>query len=262
MRRSQRRPSPHPNGQSLGRVDKTVDTKLRVAFRWSAPIDCRPRQTTTERIEVQDVERASDDLVNAAVEAGGRRLGNGEMSQDRAGHVTSQSGRRSADEQGRPDPRPARTRRFAAKQASLFRARPRRPTGRARIDATFSNSAASLGGEETTWDAIRNGLSVSGRGLRLEPANAGRRLLLRRPVDLRPLADLEAHPPQAAPARRRFPPLRNGKCASGRARLLPSRGRCDNPGSAGASPSHQFLPLRVSFAFFPSSRHVFGEKIA
>jgi len=148
-------------------VDKTVDTKLRLSLSLVSADRLPPRQTTAERIEVQDVERASDDLVNAAVEAGGRRLGNGEMSQDRAGHVTSQvvvevpmsKAASILDLLERSGSR-------RSKQVSFDSTIPEGPLARARIDATFSNSAASLGGEETTWDAIRNGLSVSGRGLR------------------------------------------------------------------------------------------------
>jgi hypothetical protein len=34
------------------------------------------------------------------------------------------------------------------------------------LEVTLADAATSLGGQETTWDAIRNGLSVSGQGLR------------------------------------------------------------------------------------------------
>jgi hypothetical protein len=89
------------------------------------------------------------------------------MHQDRAGHVTSQivvevplnKASPILDELERSGSR-------RSKQVSFDSTVPEGPLSRARIDATFSNSAASLGGEETTWDAIRNGLSVSGRGLR------------------------------------------------------------------------------------------------
>jgi hypothetical protein len=148
-------------------LDKTVDTKLRLTLAVISADRLPPRQTTTERIEVQDVERASDDLVNAAVEAGGRRLGNGEMSQDRAGHVTSQVVVEvPMSKAGSILDLLERSGSRRSKQVSFDSTIPEGPLARARIDATFSNSAASLGGEETTWDAIRNGLSVSGRGLR------------------------------------------------------------------------------------------------
>lgn len=148
-------------------LDKTVDTKVRVALSLASADRLPPRQTTTELIEVQDVERASDDLVNAAVSAGGRRIGNGEMTQDRAGHVTAQivvevplsKAASILDELERSGYR-------RSKQVSFDSTFPEGPLSRARIDVTFSNSATSLGGEETTWDAIRNGLAVSGRGLR------------------------------------------------------------------------------------------------
>lgn len=148
-------------------LDKTVDTKVRVSLSLASADRMPPRQTIAERIEVQNVERASDDLVNAAAAAGGRRIGNGELTQDKAGHVTSEivvevplnkagSILDSLEQSG--------SRR--SKQVSFDSSVPENPLSRARIDVTFSNSAASLGGEETTWDAIRNGLSVSGRGLR------------------------------------------------------------------------------------------------
>ena len=148
-------------------LDKTVDTKVRIAMSLASADRLPPRQTIAERIEVQDVERASDDLVNSAVSAGGRRIGNGEMTQDKAGHVTSEvvvevplnKAGTIVDELERSGSR-------RSKQVSFNSAEPENPLSRARIDVTFSNSAASLGGEETTWDAIRNGLSVSGRGLR------------------------------------------------------------------------------------------------
>jgi hypothetical protein len=46
---------------------------------------------------------------------------------------------------------------------------PQAPQGklaRGRLEVTLADTSASLGGDETTWDAIRHGLAVSGQGLR------------------------------------------------------------------------------------------------
>jgi hypothetical protein len=148
-------------------TQNTVDSKVRLTLSLLSAQRLAPRQTTTFGEEVPDVEHAVDDLVSAAVSAGGRRIGAGGMSQDHAGHVTAQvvveiplnKAGPIIDEVERMGYR-------RSKQVAFDNTVPDGPLARARIDVTFSNSAASLGGEETTWDAIRNGLAVSGRGLR------------------------------------------------------------------------------------------------
>jgi hypothetical protein len=148
-------------------TQNTVDSKVRLTLSLISADRLAPRQTTTIGEEVPDVEHSIDDLVSAAVSAGGRRIGAGEMSQDHAGHVTAQVVVEVPLSKAGPiTDQLERMGYRRSKQVSFDNSVPDGPLARARIDATFSNSAASLGGEETTWDAIRNGLSVSGRGLR------------------------------------------------------------------------------------------------
>jgi autotransporter-associated beta strand protein len=148
-------------------TDNTVDSKVRLQLTLLSAERLAPRQTTTVREEVANVEHAVDDLVSAAVTAGGRRLGSGDMTQDRAGHVTAQViVEVPLNKAGPVLDQLERMGNRRSKQVAFDTTVPDGALARARIDATFSNSAASLGGEETTWDAIRNGLSVSGKGFR------------------------------------------------------------------------------------------------
>ena len=148
-------------------TENTVDTKLHLTLTLSSAEQLPPRQTVTVSEEVSDVQRSVDDLVNAAATAGGRRLGSGELNQDRAGHVTARvvvdvpldKADAIIDQLDRMGYR-------RGKQVSFDNSVPEGRFARARIDATFSNSSASLGGEESTWDALRHGLATSGRGLR------------------------------------------------------------------------------------------------
>jgi hypothetical protein len=148
-------------------LEKTVDTKVRLTLSLISADRLPPRQTTTEQIRVADVGRATDDLVAAVASAGGRQIGTGGSEQSDANHDTSHVVVEVPmnklppvlDELDRAGAR-------RGKQVSFDSTVPDGPLARARIDVTFSNSPASLGGEETTFDALRNGLSVSGRGLR------------------------------------------------------------------------------------------------
>ena len=148
-------------------IENTVDTKLRLQMSLVSAERLNPRQTTTIRVEVADVERSVDDVVNAAVAAGGRRLAAGDMTQDRSGHVTAQViVEVPLNKAGPVLDQIERSGSRRSKQVAFDTGVPDGSLARARIDVTFSNSASSLGGEETTGDAIRNGLSVSGKGLR------------------------------------------------------------------------------------------------
>ena len=148
-------------------VENTVDGKLRLTLTLVSADRLPPRQTTSVREEVSDVERAVDDLVNAANSAGGRRIGSGDMKQDRNGQVTADV---TVDvplsKAGPILDRLEQAGYRRSKQVAFDNTVPEGPLARARIEATFSNAAAALGGEETTWDAIRHGLGASGKGLR------------------------------------------------------------------------------------------------
>ena len=147
--------------------ENTLDSKVRLALGLSSAEKLPPRETTSIREEVSDVERAADDLVNAAISADGRRIGNGQTSQDRAGHMTAEvivdvpmdKAASILDQVERMGHR-------RGKQVSFDTSVPDGPLSRERIEVTFSNWSASLGGEESTWDAIRHGLETSGLGLR------------------------------------------------------------------------------------------------
>jgi len=148
-------------------TENTVDSKLHLKLAIQSAESLPPRQTVTVSQEVSDVQRAVDDLANAAASAGGRRIGSGEMSQDRAGHVTARVVVDvPLDKAGPILDQLDRSGYRRGKQVAFDNAVPDGPLARARIDATFSNSAASLGGEESTWDAIRHGVTTSGSGLR------------------------------------------------------------------------------------------------
>ena len=148
-------------------TQNTLDSKLKLALSLGSAEKLPPRQTVTVREEVTDVERTADDLVNAAVSAGGRRIGDGDVSQDRAGHITARViVDVPMDKAGAILDQIERSGHRRARQVSFDNSVPEGPLTRARIDVTFSNSAASLGGEESTWDAIRHGLETSGLGLR------------------------------------------------------------------------------------------------
>jgi hypothetical protein len=148
-------------------LEKTVDSKVRLTLMLISADRMPPRETTTEQVQVQDVGRATDDLVAAATSAGGRQIGTGGSEQSDTQHDTSHIVVEVPLNKAGPildqlDRAGARR----SKQASFDSSVPEGPLARARIDVTFSNSVTSLGGEETTWDALRNGLAFSGRGLR------------------------------------------------------------------------------------------------
>jgi hypothetical protein len=136
---------------------KIAVEKLRVELTLVSADRQPPRQLTRE---------GSDDLVAAAVSAGGRQAENPSVSQDSAGHTSATI---SVDVP--IDKAPAildqlehmgnrRTR-----QVSLNTQVPESKLARARIEVTFSDSAAGLGGQESVADYFRNGLLTSLKGL-------------------------------------------------------------------------------------------------
>ena len=82
------------------------------------------------------------------------------------------------------------------KQVSLDTHVPESTLSRAQIEVTFSNSAATLGGQESMADYLRNGLYDQPQGPGLQPDVDRHRHLPDRPVGLHHLA-LEAPPPLA-----------------------------------------------------------------
>lgn len=140
--------------------------KLRVELTLVSADRQPPRQTFTEGVLVSDVQKASDDLVNAAVSVGGRQSDNPSVSQDPGGHTSAtitvdvpadkaQSILDQIDHMGA-----RRTR-----QVSLNTSVPESNLARAQIQVTFSDSAATLGGQESMADYVRNGVMTSLKGL-------------------------------------------------------------------------------------------------
>ena len=149
-------------------TENTVDTKLHLVLTLVSADRLPPRQTvTTSREEVPDVQRAVDDLANAAVSNHGRRMGGGEISQDHAGEATGHVlVDVPLDKLGVILDQLEKTGNRRSQQVTFDNTVPDGPLARARIEATFSNTSAPPGAEESTWDAIRRGLATSGKGLR------------------------------------------------------------------------------------------------
>jgi hypothetical protein len=124
------------------------------------------RQTMQIGVRARDADKAADDFVAAAANAGGRAVYNPSRSEDDAGHVTatvvvdvpldrSQAVLAGLDQLGER----------RQKQVSIDTKVPENRLSRARIEVTFSNSTASLGGQESLADYVRNGIVTSLKGL-------------------------------------------------------------------------------------------------
>ena len=125
-----------------------------------------PRQTVVEKVLVGDVDQAAEDFVAAASSAGGRQVDNPQRTDDGAGHVTSTIVMdvplsQSAVILGQIDQKGSRR----AREVHTDTTAPDTSLARARIEVTFSNSAATLGGQESMGDYIRHGLLTSLEGL-------------------------------------------------------------------------------------------------
>jgi len=89
------------------------------------------------------------------------------MTQDRAGHVTAQvvvdvPVSKAGNILDRLESMGSRR----SREVTFDNSVPDGRLARARIDVTFSNSSELLGGEQSTWDAIRHALAVTGAALR------------------------------------------------------------------------------------------------
>jgi prepilin-type processing-associated H-X9-DG protein len=147
-------------------TENTVDSKVRVDLTLGSAAQLPPAQTATLGIEVGDVQKAVDDLVNAATAAGGREIDK-DISEDQHGrsvaHVIVEVPLDKADALGEQIDQEGHSR---MKQVSRNPQAPQGRLARGRFEVTFADASTSLGGEETAWDAIRHGLAVSGQGLR------------------------------------------------------------------------------------------------
>ena len=125
-----------------------------------------PRQTVVEKLLVSDADQAADDFVAAASSVGGRQVDNPQRTDDGAGHVTSTIVMdvplsQSAAILSQIDQHGSRR----AREVHTDTTAPETSLARARIEVTFSNSAATLGGQESMGDYIRHGLLTSLEGL-------------------------------------------------------------------------------------------------
>jgi len=125
-----------------------------------------PRQTVVEKVLVNDVDQAAENFVSAASSAGGRQVDNPQRADDGAGHVSSTIVMdvplsQSATILGNIDQQGSRR----GREVHTDTTAPDTSLARARIEVTFSNSAATLGGQESMGDYIRHGLLTSLEGL-------------------------------------------------------------------------------------------------
>jgi len=144
----------------------TLDSKIHVEMTLRSADVLPAREITTLGVEVPDVQKSVNDLVSAAGDLGGREIDK-DISQDQNGrslaHVIVEVPLDKAD--GLSE----RIESWGHRRAKEMTRNPQAPEGklaRGRLEVTLADAATSLGGQETTWDAIRNGLSVSGQGLR------------------------------------------------------------------------------------------------
>lgn len=144
----------------------TLESKIHCEMTLQSAEVLPARETTTLGMEVPDVQKSVNDVLGAVGELGGREIDK-DISQDPNGrslaHVIVEV---PLDKAGALS---ERIERFGHRRAKQVARNPQAPQGklaRGRLELTLADTSASLGGEETTWDAIRHGLSVSGEGLR------------------------------------------------------------------------------------------------
>jgi hypothetical protein len=144
----------------------TLDSKIHVEMTLQSADTLPARETTTLGVEVPDVQKSVDDLVTAAGDLGGREIDK-DISQDQNGrsvaHVIVEVPLDKADGLSERIESWGHRR---SKEVTHNQQAPPGKLARGRLEVTLADAATSLGGQETTWDAVRNGLSVSGQGLR------------------------------------------------------------------------------------------------
>ncbi len=148
-------------------TENSVDTKVQYSLDLVDAAALPPRQKTTLAVEAADVSRAARDFVAAATSAGGHAAGSTESSLDREGNLLTRV---------IVDVPLAKAASVIDQASGLGTVRVNETStdehasegrlARARIEVTFGNTSATVGGRDTIWDAIRHGLSVSGAGLR------------------------------------------------------------------------------------------------
>jgi len=148
-------------------TQNTIDSKLRFSLTINSAQRLSPREVVSLGSEVSDVSRTVAELTTAADAAGGRRVDSGGISQDRTGATTADViVELPADKLQMILDQLEHGGRIFNKQVTFDAKAPQGPLSRARIQATFSDSDKSLGGQESGWDALRHGLETSAAGLR------------------------------------------------------------------------------------------------
>jgi autotransporter-associated beta strand protein len=144
----------------------TLDSKVHCELTLQSADVLPARQTTTLGVEVRDVQKSVEQLLTAASDMGGREIDK-DISQDQNGrtvaHVIVEVPLSKADALGDQIEGWGNRR---SKQVNHNTQAPQGKLARGRLEVTLADAATGLGGEETTWDALRNGLNVSGQGLR------------------------------------------------------------------------------------------------
>jgi ACT domain-containing protein len=144
----------------------TLDSKVHCELTLQSADVLPARQTTTLAVEVADVQTSVETLLTSAASLGGREIDK-DISQDQNGrsiaHVIVEVPLTQADALS------DQVESWGHRRSKQVTHDAQAPTGRlarGRLEVTLADAASGLGGEETTWDAIRHGLAVSGQGLR------------------------------------------------------------------------------------------------
>ncbi len=144
----------------------TLESKLHFELALQSAEVLPARETTTLGVEVPDVQKSVDDLLALVGEDGGREIDK-DISQDPNGrslaHVIVEV---PLDKAGALSERIESWGHRRVKQVAKNPQADQGKLAHGRLEVTLADTSASLGGEETTWDAIRHGLAVSGEGLR------------------------------------------------------------------------------------------------
>jgi ACT domain-containing protein len=144
----------------------TLDSKIHCELTLQTADVLPARETTTLGVEVKDVQKSVEQLITSATELGGREIDK-DISQDQNGrsvaHVIVEVPLSQADILSDQIESWGHRR---SRQVNHNAQAPKGKLARGRLEVTLADAATGLGGEETTSDAIRNGLAVSGQGLR------------------------------------------------------------------------------------------------
>jgi len=149
-------------------TQNTVDSKVYLAVQIGAAATLPPRQTTDLSVEANDVQKSLDDLVAAALAAGGRQVDSPAFSQADGAQTTAtvvldvplDQVRGLIDRADAMGSRKGRT-------TSIDANAPEGKLARARLQVTFATPAALAGKDDGVWAGVRNGLGISVRWLTL-----------------------------------------------------------------------------------------------